>query len=102
MRQCRSCARTGAAVKRALSAGEAGLPRVVLCVVDGEPSFWPHTNKHASDHVPRVFDVSVAWFGAEIAIGEGAQTALNVCGFDRDDGPLHADVLIRRRFRLYA
>src|SRR5262245_33948073 len=69
----------------------------MLCVVDGEPSFWPHTNEHASDPVPRVFGVPVAYFGAEIAVREGAQIALKVCRFDRDDRPLHADVLIKRQ-----
>jgi hypothetical protein len=74
----------------------------MLCVVDGEPSFWPHTKKHVSDHVPRVFDVPVAQFGAEITAREGAPIALKVYCFDRDDRTLHADVLIRQRFRLYA
>src|SRR5215475_13912518 len=73
----------------------------MLCVVPGEPSFWPHTNKHP-DRVPRAFDVRVAYFGAEIAAREGAPIALKICRFDRDDRPLHADVLIRQRFRLHA
>jgi len=89
-------------VKRALSAGEAGLPRVVLCIVHGEPSFWPHTNKYVPDHVPRGFDVRVAHFGAEITAREGAPLALKIRRFDRHDRPLHADVLIRQRFRLHA
>src|SRR5215510_2184958 len=74
----------------------------MLGVVDGEPSFWPHTNKHAADEVPRAFDIPVAQLGAEITAREGAPIALEICRFDRDDRPLHADVLIRRRFRLYA
>ena len=74
----------------------------MLCVVNGEPSFWPHTHKHAPDHVPRVFDVSVAQFGAKITAREWAPIALGVCRFDRDDRPLNADVLIRQRFRLHA
>src|SRR5688572_4468396 len=75
---------------------------VLLCVVDGEPSFWPHANKHVPDHVPRAFDVRVAYFGAEITAREGAPIALKICRFDRDDRPLHADVLIRQCFRLNA
>src|SRR5262245_54492806 len=61
----------------------------MLCVVDGEPSLWPHTNKHDSDPVPRVFDVPVAQFGAEITVREWAPIALKVCRFHRDDWPLH-------------
>src|SRR5215470_10424432 len=71
------------------------LPFSVLCVVDGEPSFWPHTNEYAPDQVPRAFDVPVAQFAAEITAREGAPIALKVCRFDRDDRPLHADVLMR-------
>jgi len=74
----------------------------MLCVVNGAPSFWPHTNKHVPDHVPRVFEVSVAQFGAEITAREGASVALKIRRFDRHDRPFHADVLIRQRFRLHA
>ena len=61
----------------------------MLCVVDSEPSFWPHTNKHAPDEVPCAFDIPVALVGAEITAREGAPIALKVCRFDRDDRPLH-------------
>src|SRR5499433_2128817 len=74
----------------------------MLCVVNGEPSFWPHTNKHAPDEVPRAFDIPVAQFGAEITVREGASVALKIRRFDRNDRPFHADVLIRQRFRLHA
>jgi len=73
----------------------------MLCIVDGEPPFWPHTKKHVSDLVPRVFDVPVAQFGAEITAREGTPIALEAYCFDRDDRPLHADVLIWQRFRLH-
>jgi hypothetical protein len=57
----------------------------LLCVVDGEPALWPHTNKHVPDYIPRAFDVPVALFGAEITAREGAPIALEICRFDRDD-----------------
>src|SRR3989442_7227967 len=75
---------------------------VLLCVVDRNPSLRPHTNKHVPDDVPRAFDVPVAQLGAEITACEGPPIALKICHFDRDDRPLHAHVLIRRRLRLRA
>src|SRR5262245_1826386 len=75
---------------------------MLLRVVDGAPSLWPHTNKHVPDHGPRALDVPIAQFGAEITARDGAPIALKVCRFDRDDRPLHADVLIWRRVRLHA
>src|SRR5262245_14882975 len=74
----------------------------MLCVVNGEPSFWPHTNKNVPEHAPLVLDPSVAQFGAEITALEGAFVAIKISRFDRNDRPFHADVLIRQRFRLHA
>src|SRR4029434_2049400 len=73
----------------------------MLCVVNGEPSFWPHTNKHIPEHPPLVFDPSVAQFGAEITAREGAFVAIKIRRFDRNDRPFHADVLIRAHFRCH-
>src|SRR5436190_10423990 len=75
-----------------------------LCVVDREPSFRPHANKHVPN-VARfascVLDVSVPSLRAQVTVSEGPPVALKICWLDGDDRSLDTDVLVRRCLRLY-
>src|SRR4030095_2601534 len=74
-----------------------------LRVVGGQPSFRMHADKYVVGmrrQVSCLLDIAVAPFFPEITARERAQIPLDIRRFGRNNRALHADILVRRRFRL--